>query len=157
MATQLLNTPSTHTWSLVASLDSAWNLVRDTLIDSSIGPVARLAELAVVNHLSRMIHGHLTITTPTRQYSFPTPSPGAATTAACHGSNPSSANPPTATTTATHESNRRPTSSGRVDVDEDKEEEGRRNEYPDLHAHLNVVHDSFWIRLALMSDLGFAE
>ncbi|KAG8757321.1 hypothetical protein FRC14_002143, partial [Serendipita sp. 396] len=65
MATQLLNTPSTHTWSLVASLDSAWNLVRDTLIDSSIGPVARLAELAVVNHLSRMIHGHLTITTPT--------------------------------------------------------------------------------------------
>lgn len=31
------------------------------------------------------------------------------------------------------------------------------NEHDDLHAELRVLNNSFWIRLALMSDLGFAE
>ncbi|KAG8807746.1 hypothetical protein FRC17_004282, partial [Serendipita sp. 399] len=47
--------------------------------------------------------------------------------------------------------------------DEDDEEEQQRasgvgrNEHPEVRAHLTVVHDTFWIRLAMMSDLGFAE
>jgi cyclopropane-fatty-acyl-phospholipid synthase len=32
-----------------------------------------------------------------------------------------------------------------------------RNQHDDLYAELKVVNPSFWIRLALMSDLGFAE
>jgi cyclopropane-fatty-acyl-phospholipid synthase len=31
------------------------------------------------------------------------------------------------------------------------------NEHDDLHAELRVLNNSFWIRLALMSDLGFSE
>lgn len=31
------------------------------------------------------------------------------------------------------------------------------NEHDDLHASLRILNKSFWIRLALMSDLGFAE
>jgi hypothetical protein len=65
MATQLLNTPSTHQWSLVATLDSGklpfppqqfltnvfavWNIVRDTFIDVGSGPVAGLAQAAVLS------------------------------------------------------------------------------------------------------------
>lgn len=31
------------------------------------------------------------------------------------------------------------------------------NAHDDLSAELRVINKSFWIRLALMSDLGFAE
>ena len=31
------------------------------------------------------------------------------------------------------------------------------NDLPDLKAELRVISDVFWIRLALMGDLGFAE
>lgn len=31
------------------------------------------------------------------------------------------------------------------------------NEHDSLRAELKVINPSFWIRLALMSDLGFAE
>lgn len=31
------------------------------------------------------------------------------------------------------------------------------NGHDDLHASLRILNKSFWIRLALMSDLGFAE
>lgn len=31
------------------------------------------------------------------------------------------------------------------------------NEHDNLRAELKVINPSFWIRLALMSDLGFAE
>ena len=32
-----------------------------------------------------------------------------------------------------------------------------RNEHDNIRAELKVINPSFWIRLALMSDLGFAE
>ena len=31
------------------------------------------------------------------------------------------------------------------------------NKHPDVHARLRVINPAFWIRLAFMSDLGFAE
>lgn len=110
MATQLLNTPSTHKWSLVSTLDSVWNTLRDTLIDVGSGPAAGLAQTAVLSHLSRMNHGHLRILTSEREYVFPVPDKN------------------------------RP-----------------RNEHDNLRAEFKVLSGSFWIRLALMSDLGFAE
>jgi hypothetical protein len=70
MTTQLLKTPSTHSWSLVAGLDTGmrflktlcgaivltpsppvWNSVRDTFIGLGWGPVASLAEAAVTSYV----------------------------------------------------------------------------------------------------------
>ncbi|CCA73014.1 related to cyclopropane-fatty-acyl-phospholipid synthase [Serendipita indica DSM 11827] len=110
MATQLLSTPSTHRWSLVGSLDAAWNSLRDAVIDTGFGPLAGLAEAAVVNHLNRMQHGQLVIETPSTTYTFPPPSTDPST-----------------------------------------------NKHAHVHARLRVVNPAFWIRLAFMSDLGFAE
>ena len=41
--------------------------------------------------------------------------------------------------------------------DDDRSPAPDENTLPDLKAELRVINDVFWIRLALMGDLGFAE
>lgn len=48
MASQLLNTPSTHRWSFSGLADIVLNHVKELVFQSSWSPLTRLAESAVV-------------------------------------------------------------------------------------------------------------
>ncbi|KZV81943.1 cyclopropane-fatty-acyl-phospholipid synthase [Exidia glandulosa HHB12029] len=76
MSQRLLATASTHSESLISYVDKACTYALDTVLGAGSGPVARIAELAVTNYLSKMRHGHLRIVTPSHVYSYPLPGSG---------------------------------------------------------------------------------
>jgi cyclopropane-fatty-acyl-phospholipid synthase len=73
MSAQLLETPSKHSWSVVALADAAYHHAKELAFRSSWSPLAKLAEAAVVSLMERLEKGQLRIITPSRVYIFPRP------------------------------------------------------------------------------------
>ncbi|TFK69533.1 cyclopropane-fatty-acyl-phospholipid synthase [Pluteus cervinus] len=155
MTDQLLNTPSRHGFSVSGLIDATWHRVSETALTTTKAWTWRIAQAAALSFLKKITVGQLrVITSDGTVYVFPehlapsskdsspltSPYPGE------HDSGSSSPTPFGSSTSTTLES-----------------ECPTRSASPRLgskHAPLaefRVLNDAFWIRLCLMSDLGFAE
>ncbi|CAL1711759.1 unnamed protein product [Somion occarium] len=115
MSSRILSSSRPDSW-IPYLLDKAWNATTEGVFNllrgnESLNPVCRLAEVAVINVLKKIDHGHLSVVTPTRTYTFPS-------------------------TDVPHK-----------ETVYDNEE----------IVEIRVLESTFWLRLGIMSDLGFAE
>ncbi|KIJ42342.1 hypothetical protein M422DRAFT_31315 [Sphaerobolus stellatus SS14] len=71
MSSQLLDTPSKHSWSVTGFADRAWNAASERVISLGWKPMARLAEAGVVALMQKTTKGHLRVLTYEHIYNFP--------------------------------------------------------------------------------------